>query len=234
MLRSDIERTIAKVKKQAAYIGTSLQVTLNGRSTAPGRRSPRRLSSTALLLSGAILLLFTLCSYAWMSLEQHRLESRWNSAPAEPAETADVHNAVTLLDIPKINLQAAVLEGTDRKSLLLAPGHLEETAWPGDTGNAVVAGHRDTFFRRLHELHKGDEVLVRRAGHQFHYSVSKTMIVSPNELSVVRPSSDTRITLVTCYPTFYIGPAPKRLVVVATLQPGQAASPQLRTVSSHP
>jgi sortase A len=234
MDRMVIPQTISGVKGQAAHIYGGLHAMLQGRFTAPGRRSPRRLSSTALLASGLILLLFALCSYAWMSVEQHRLETRFAASAARPADTADVHNAVTLLDIPKINLQAAILEGTDRKSLLLAPGHLEQTVWPGNSGNAVVAGHRDTFFRRLHELHKGDEVLVRRAGHQFRYSVSKTMIVSPNELSVVRPSNDTRLTLVTCYPTYYIGPAPQRLVVVATLQPSATPATSVRPVTAHP
>jgi sortase A len=219
MLRDVKQRILVDVKTRAAHVGGSLLAMLNVRSAAPsGRRSPRRLSSTALVGCGIVLLLFTLCSYAWMSVEQHKLESRWAASEAMPADAPDSHNAVTLLNIPKIDLQAAILDGTDRKSLLLAPGHLEETVWPGDAGNAVVAAHRDTFFRRLHELRKGDEVLVRRGGRQFRYAVSNTMIVNPNEVSVLRPSSDTRLTLVTCYPTYYIGPAPKRLVVVATLQ----------------
>lgn len=227
--------TVSKVKEQAVHIYGSLRAMLDRRSAAPSRRSPRRLSSAALLATGAVLLIFTLCSYAWMAVEQHRLESRGTASVADQADTADVHNAVTLLKIPKIDLQAAILEGTGRKSLLLAPGHLEKTAWPGDSGNSVVAGHRDTFFRRLHELHKGDEVLVHRAGHQFRYLVSRTMIVSPNELSVVGPSSDTRLTLVTCYPTYYIGPAPKRLVVVATLQSeGAPSAAKLQPVAAQP
>jgi sortase A len=235
MIQTVAQRTRSAVSRQAAYLRTSLLATFEGRSAAPGGRSPRRLSSIALLATGVILLLFAVCSYTWMAVEQHRLESRWTESLAVPGDTADVHNAVTLLSIPKINLQAAILEGTDRKSLLLAPGHLEQTAWPGNSGNAVVAGHRDTFFRRLHELHRGDEVVVRRAGHQFRYSVSKTMIVSPDELSVIRPSTDTRLTLVTCFPTYYIGPAPKRLVVVATLQPDKVpASAILQPVVAHP
>jgi sortase A len=189
------------------------------RPTALSRRSPRRLSSAALLITGAVLLLFALCSYAWMSLEQRRLESASLASIATSPEKPDqATNAITLLNIPKIDLQAAVLEGTNRKALLLAPGHLEKTVWPGQSGNAVIAAHRDTFFRRLHELHKGDDIYVRRAGRRYHYAVSNTAIVSPSDIAVIRPSSDTRLTLLTCWPPYYIGPAPKRLVVVATLR----------------
>jgi LPXTG-site transpeptidase (sortase) family protein len=189
------------------------------RSTALSRRFPRRLSSAALLITGAVLLLFALCSYAWMSLEQRRLESASLASIATSPEKPDQDtNAITLLNIPKIDLQAAVLEGTNRKALLLAPGHLEKTVWPGQSGNAVIAAHRDTFFRRLHELRKGDDIYVRRAGRRYHYAVSNTAIVSPSDIAVIRPSSDTRLTLLTCWPSYYIGPAPKRLVVVATLR----------------
>jgi sortase A len=89
----------------------------------------------------------------------------------------------------------------------------------------VIAGHRDTFFRRLDELQNGDDVFVTRGQRQYHYVVSGKSIVSPSEISVTLPTSETRLTLVTCYPTYYIGPAPKRLVVVATLQQPSPGSP---------
>jgi sortase A len=221
---------ITEIKTQAVQRWMRLRAMVGYRSTAPGRRSPRRLSSAALLITGAVLLLFALWSYAWMSLEQHRLET----ASLNPGATADKSDqsvsAITLLNIPKIDLQAAVLEGTDRKALLLAPGHLEKTSWPGQSGNAVIAAHRDTFFRRLHELHRGDDIYVRRAGHRYHYAVSNTSIVSPSDTAVIRPSSDTRLTLLTCWPPYYIGPAPKRLVVVATLR-ADSTSTSARPVS---
>jgi sortase A len=210
---------LTDIRKQAALQWAALRAMAANRPTALSRRSPRRLSSAALLITGTVLLLFTLCSYAWMALEQRRLESAPLASIATSSEKPDQgDNAVTLLNIPKIDLQAAVLEGTNRKALLLAPGHLEKTVWPGQSGNAVIAAHRDTFFRRLHELHKGDDIYVRRAGRRYHYAVSNTAIVSPSDIAVIRPSSDTRLTLLTCWPPYYIGPAPKRLVVVATLR----------------
>lgn len=222
---------VTEIKRQATERWMRMRAMVGKRSTAPGRRSPRRLSSAALLITGAVLLLFALCSYGWMSLEQHRLETASLASAATAADKPDQSvGAITLLNIPKINLQAAVLEGTDRKALLLAPGHLERTAWPGQSGNAVIAAHRDTFFRRLHELHRGDDIYVRRAGHRYHYAVSNTAIVSPSDTAVIRPSSDTRLTLLTCWPPYYIGPAPKRLVVVAMLR-SDSASTAARSVS---
>jgi sortase A len=126
--------------------------------------------------------------------------------------------AVTLLYIPRIGLEAAILEGTNSKSLLLAPGHLENTPGPGEAGNSVIAGHRDTFFRHIHELAAGDDIFVRRGGRQYHYVVTNKSIVRPSDTWVASGTRDNRLTLVTCYPTYYIGPAPKRLVVVAELQ----------------
>jgi sortase A len=207
------------VKTQAAQHWACLRTMVLERSTAPFGRSPRRLSSAALLITGTVLLLFALCSYAWMSLEQNKLEAASvasvAAASGKPEQGAP---SITLLSIPKIDLQAAVLEGTGRKSLLLAPGHLKKTAWPGETGNAVIAAHRDTFFRRLNELRNGDDIYVRRSGRRYHYTVASTAVVGPNETSVIRPSTDARLTLLTCWPPYYIGPAPKRLVVVATLR----------------
>jgi sortase A len=182
------------------------------------RKRVRQQVSVFLISTGVSLVLLTASAYHWMHQEQQRLMSRQESLITEMSAVSGVPQDVTLLSIPKINLEAAILESTTRKSLLLAPGHMEKTAWPEEGGNSVIAGHRDTFFRRLNELQNGDDVLVTRGQRQYHYVVSSTSIVNPSEISVTLPSSDARLTLVTCYPTYYIGPAPKRLIVVATLQ----------------
>jgi sortase A len=88
---------------------------------------------------------------------------------------------------------------------------------PGQTGNAVITGHRDTFFRHIYELVKGDKIQVRRAGSVFTYEVTGKKIVMPEDVSVIRQTPDPQLTLITCYPTYYIGPAPKRLVVFSKL-----------------
>lgn len=183
---------------------------------------PQRLRtqiSVFLISTGISLIVLTLGTYHWMHMQQQRLLQEVQAMPAVSAAAQQgQEQGVVLLSIPKINLKAAIVEGTGRKTLLFAPGHLENTAQPGEPGNSVIAAHRDTFFRRIHELEHGDDILVTRQGHQYHYVVTGKSIVDPNAVSAIRPSDDVRLTLVTCYPTYYIGPAPKRLVIVATLQ----------------
>jgi sortase A len=186
-------------------------------------KSARSIAAFLLLVFGITTLLFTIGAYAWMSIEQRSLSAKWHSQTVSSIGTADPVG-ITLLSIPKIGLQAAILEGTTTESLLLAPGHLSQTAWPGEPGNAVIAGHRDTFFHRLSELTPGDAIEIRRPGREYRYAVTGTMIVPPDDLRVTRPTKDSRLTLVTCFPTYYIGPAPKRLIVIATLEPAQSQS----------
>lgn len=176
--------------------------------------NPRRVISLSLITAGGVLCLYVAGTYTWMYARQMSLLHQWNTH-----NPAVVRN-LTKLAIPKIELEDVVLEGASPHSLLLGPAHLKETAEPGSPGNAVIAGHRDSFFRRVHSLRYGDEIYVMRDGHKFRYLVRERKVVEPTDLSVLRPSSDTRLTLITCYPTHAIGPAPKRLIVVATLAPG--------------
>jgi sortase A len=168
---------------------------------------------------GAALLFYVGMQYWTMYSEQRRLAHEWE----EQQMKRDVpgvelaNDGLTRLSIPKINLNAVVVEGTDHKSLLKGPGHVEDTAVPGHPGNSVITGHRDTFFRHNYELGKGDLVIVQRNGKSFTYEVTGKKIVDPSDLSVLKPTSDRRLTLITCYPTYYIGPAPERLVVFTKL-----------------
>ena len=90
---------------------------------------------------------------------------------------------------------------------------------PGELGNAVITAHRDTFFRHIYELNKGDEITVLRNGQTFRFAVTGKKVVKPDDVSVLRPTPDAQLTLITCYPTYYIGPAPERLVVFSKLAP---------------
>jgi sortase A len=152
------------------------------------------------------------------------METQWwkqqGASSVPPGESNIAGDSVlTRLLIPKISLDAIVAEGTSREQLLKGPGHLEQTALPGEPGNAVIAGHRDTFFRHIFELDPGDEIVVERNGRTFHYEVRGKKIVKPEDTSVIARSSEPELTLLTCYPTHYIGPAPERLAVVARLKP---------------
>jgi sortase A len=94
-------------------------------------------------------------------------------------------------------------------------GHMAGTALPGDVGNVVLAAHRDTFFRHLGELKPGDSIRLTAPGKQYIYRVSFSVIVNPNETWVLEPSSDQSLTLITCYPFYFVGSAPRRFVVRA-------------------
>lgn len=175
---------------------------------------PRAVISSVLILAGGALCAYVGGTYAWMYARQRLLLREWNDR-----NPAVVQN-LTKLAIPKIKLEDVVLEGASAHSLLLGPAHLTGSAEPGTQGNAVIAGHRDSFFRHIHSLRYGDDIFVMRGGYKFRYVVRERKIVEPTELSVIRPTQDSRLTLITCYPTHAIGPAPKRLIVVAKLASG--------------
>jgi len=169
-----------------------------------------------MILVGAILLVYTGSQYATMWLRQRQLERRWEAQQHSSAK--NVQNAeLTRITIPKLSLSAVVVEGTNRRALLLGPGHLKQTAAPGAPGNSVITAHRDTFFRHIGDLKAGDSIVVERNGRAYEYRVVVRRVVQPTEISVVQPTDDNRLTLITCYPTYYIGPAPERLVIVARL-----------------
>ena len=208
----------------------------------PGFLRSRHFVSVLLITAGAVLLAFVISQYTQMYIGQRRLSVQWQEqTSASHTSDATPDDGLIRLVIPKIDLTSFVVEGTDHHDLLLGPGHLEHTAEPGDSGNAVISGHRDTFFRHIHELEKGDLIYVDRAGKRTVYEVATKKIVEPTDLAVTRPTPDNELTLITCYPTYYIGPAPKRLVVIAKMindehagtgSPGPSAKPMSISVST--
>ena len=127
------------------------------------------------------------------------------------------------LSVQRLHLAAMVREGIDRNTLELAVGHIPTTALPGQPGNIGVAGHRDTFFRRLKDLRNGDEVQFSTLSGNFKYIVESLIVVEPDNVAVLAASSENMLTMVTCYPFSYIGAAPQRFVVRAR----QVSSPTL-------
>lgn len=193
------------------------------KSWAEFRRSAarRKILSLFLMLIGIGLLIYVGSQYWGMYRSQQQLAQEWErqASVTNVAGQAKIspEDMLTRVMIPKINLDAIVVEGASRTQLSEGPGHMKETATPGQPGNAVITGHRDTFFRHIYELNKGDDILVRRAGQLFRYQVTGKRIVLPEDVSVLRQTTDPQLTLITCYPTYYIGPAPKRLVVFSKL-----------------
>jgi sortase A len=125
--------------------------------------------------------------------------------------------AFAKLSIPRLDTELYVVEGDDSADLLRGPGHLPGTAMPGDDGNCVIAAHRDTHFRVLKDIRKGDDIILQTSRGQFLYRVERTFVVKPTNTQPLQPTTDAELKLITCYPFYYVGSAPKRFVVEAQL-----------------
>ena len=134
-------------------------------------------------------------------------------SPATPRVPAD--GVVGRLEIPRIHLSAIVAEGDDEKTLDTAVGHLPDTALPWEGSNSVLAGHRDALFRPLRNIRVGDDIRLTTPRGTFAYRVREMYVTTPDNLGVLAPTDDAELTLLTCYPFHYIGPAPKRYIVRA-------------------
>ena len=119
------------------------------------------------------------------------------------------------IEIPRLGVSVVIVEGIKPHDLRLAVGHIPETAFPDEPGNVGLAGHRDTFFRPLRKIRSGDLITVTTAHGIVRYSTEWTRIVKPDDVSVLKSSGDPALTLVTCYPFYFVGGAPERFVVRA-------------------
>jgi sortase A len=141
-------------------------------------------------------------------------------AQAPSATTAPAPAAGTLLgrlEAPSVRMSTAVLEGSDDATLSRGAGHIEDTPFPGQAGNIGIAGHRDTVFRPLRNIHVGDPLDLTTADRLFRYRITKTLIVGPDDVYVLDPTDRPTMTLVTCYPFDFVGHAPRRFIVQAQL-----------------
>jgi len=120
-----------------------------------------------------------------------------------------------ILRIERLKIEAALLEGTDEQTLNRAVGHIEGTPVPGADGNVGIAGHRDSFFRRLKDIALDDDIEILTRSGAIAYRVTRTDIVRPSDVWVLDPTPSATLTLVTCYPFRFVGSAPQRFVVRA-------------------
>jgi sortase A len=134
----------------------------------------------------------------------------WQSLAALPRPVP-----LAMFRIPRIRLSVPVLEGTDDVTLNRALGHIEDTAAPGAAGNTGIAGHRDGFFRGLKDAIVGDVIELETLRESQSYRIERIWIVDPSDVSVLDPTSEQSITLVTCYPFYFVGSAPQRFIVRA-------------------
>ena len=125
---------------------------------------------------------------------------------------------LAVLSIDHLDITVPVFNGTDEYNLNRGVGRIKGTAWVDTVGNLGIAGHRDGFFRPLKDIEIGDNMQLQTAGGTVTYAVSSIEIVEPDDVSVLSPTDERTITLVTCYPFYYVGHAPKRYIVKATAE----------------
>ena len=226
-----------------------IRLELDDRGLAPSgraarsRRQPARWTERLLILVGVLCLGYFSYTYAEASLyqafEDRELDKILNDAAvsgtsgsagkevapatdAAPRRTFATGSTVGRIEIPRLGVSAVIRAGSDGRTLRLAVGYIPGTALPGDRGNFGLAGHRDTFFRKLRDINPDDEIRIVTTDGVFRYYVQRTNIVMPEDVWVLNPTDYPALTLVTCYPFNYIGSAPKRFIVRAALQTTEA------------
>ena len=160
--------------------------------------------------------------------DQLRHESSISLKPveADPVRAERMHRSgaggtpLGRIEIRAIGLSAMIMEGTDARTLRRAVGHIPGTPLPGQQGNVALTGHRDTFFRPLLHIHKDDEIRLTTLKGSYRYWVDSIKVVKPEDTKVLDNSGDAILTLVTGYPFYFVGPAPKRFIVRAHRIPG--------------
>jgi sortase A len=144
-------------------------------------------------------------------------ESTPQPGPSTTPKSATVaaDGLIGRIEISRLLVSAVVVEGVDKTTLRRAVGHIPGTALPGEVGNVGLAGHRDTFFRSLKDVKIKDEVQLSTLAGNFNYEVESLRVVDPDDVGVLAASDHNVLTLVTCYPFYFVGPAPQRWIVRA-------------------
>lgn len=194
------------------------------------RRGGFRLLERLLLAVGLVLLAYygyvSAETFLYQRYENRELEAILASGPALASSSAvdavrqpppSRGTLIGRVEIPRLDVAAIIRAGSDARTLQLAVGHIPGTALPGDRGNVALAGHRDTFFRRLKNIRPDDEIRIVTPDGVFEYRVERTLIVNPKDVWVLDRTSAGTLTLVTCYPFSYVGAAPQRFIVRAAL-----------------
>ena len=183
-----------------------------------GRRFVFRIAS-GLLLFGSLLLGYSAFVAVGTELFEVRVKQRLEAernASAMPSGSnlagrgraaPKRHSVIGRIDVPALHVSAVLLEGTEARDLRLGAGHIEGTALPGELGNVGIAAHRDTFFRALQRAQPNQRITVTTPDGTYSYGVESMRIVNPQAISVLAPTLDPVLTLVTCYPFYYVGPA---------------------------
>ncbi|MEO8196515.1 MAG: class D sortase [Thermoanaerobaculia bacterium] len=186
----------------------------------------------ALAAASALFILLAVADRASFTARESRLleeslsagEKSRAAGPAPRAQSASDATAAVVgpsrpflarLEIPAIALSALVVDGVDAQTLRRAVGRIPSSSRPGEGGDVALAGHRDTDFRALGRLRQGDSLRLQTGDGDFLYEVESIRIVAPQRVDVLTPTDHPTLTLVTCYPFHYVGPAPLRYIVRA-------------------
>ncbi|MDX1981588.1 MAG: class D sortase [Bryobacteraceae bacterium] len=198
------------------------------RTLAPALRWVERVlfASSLAMLACCALAIFDAWTFQRTELDRSPMRPpALQSGPPTPPAAGGV---LGRLEISRLGLSAVVVEGTSRSNLRRAVGHIRGTGLPGQPGNIGLSGHRDTFFRPLKDILRNDTITLRTpgtpatAGRTYRYRVVSTRVVAPTEVSVLEPGSGQILTLVTCYPFYFVGFAPERFVVRAERTGGES------------
>ncbi len=183
----------------------------------------KRSGSVLLLLVSLGLLFQGGWIHAKAKLAQYLIESAWARAVEEgravkPWPWADTH-PVARLQVPRLGIEQFVLEGASGRVLAFGPGHISGTALPGSGGNSVISGHRDTHFNWLKDLLPGDELVLETPDSRTtRYRMARTQIISGQDNSILQPTSEPRLQLLTCYPFDAIIPGTKKRYLVTAME----------------
>ena len=185
---------------------------------SPALRSAQRL----LLGLGVAALVYAGGLTAYASIYQRYQSWRFEQEVAVPTaliltETADVREGDLLgkLEISRIGISVMVFQGMEDHTLVVGAGHVPGTPWPGSEGNVVIAAHRDTFFRELEGIQPGDRIQLETLGGSYEYIVDSVETVDPEDTYVMESRAYSELTLITCYPFYFVGAAPERFIVHA-------------------
>jgi sortase A len=155
--------------------------------------------------------------YVYQTVESWKFDRALQHLPAlPPAGMTQAAQPVVRVAVPRLKLSAMVMEGVDEGTLSMAVGHIPSTQLAGAPGNIGLAAHRDTLFRGLKDVKVGDEIVLNTLEREFVYRVTWYKVVAPSDVSVLEATpGEEEVTLVTCYPFFFVGNAPKRFIVRA-------------------
>ena len=185
------------------------------------------------LIVGGLLLAWPTFIYIKSTLVQrsgsrqidHAYELSKKRAPESPSPSPPIRTraprpvtkgaVLAKFEIPRLKMSLVVLEGTDAGTLDKSIGHVESTAEPGEYGNIGIAGHRNTHFRKMEWIRRGDEIILKGPEDRYRYLVDSIRLVTPDDVEVLADSLGPAVTIITCFPFEYVGHAPNRFIVRA-------------------